>query len=489
MTKKFVPAIFCVRLLVRAISFAQAPSELQTLATPQSLELSSDGSRLWYKLGQNWWEVGTGPNPRPKRDKKPRTTTVERPPEVKGTRRLSSPRRSPDGKRLAYLDAEDAYGPLLLFCSCGNELENRKPLPLSRISVLDFQWAQDSNSFWVIAADGADEPLGRLNLEGSFERVSEGAAMRRLGGLLAANDALVWVQSDGSHHGTIWVRDQAGTFRVLVDPNPQVAKWSIGTQEVVRWKNAAGEELQGVLAKPKSGAHLPLIVDPYSGWRNRFLNIPVLGNYSFVKEGFAVFFPDHRAPHTFPARWFGEAYVGESKERDPVDVLTDDVMTGVNELVRRGIADPDRLFLYSSSNGASAINQLLTQTQAFRAAVSHGGVADWLGYYQERRPLGDTTISDFLGGRQPEDALGLYHRISPVYHVDKIVTPLLLVIGEKDTRLRDTLKFYEALRKAGRPVSLITYPGEGHGITTPALAGQHVRKALEFFRSTLTSPQ
>src|SRR3989442_246221 len=80
---------------------------------------------------------------------------------------------------------------------------------------------------------------------------------------------------------------------------------------------------------------------------------------------------------------FGDAYVGGSKQRDPVDVLTDDVMSGVDELIRLGLADPDRLFLYSSSNGASAINQLLTQTKAFRAAVSHGGVADWLGYYQE----------------------------------------------------------------------------------------------------------
>ena len=144
---------------------------------------------------------------------------------------------------------------------------------------------------------------------------------------------------------------------------------------MVRWKNAHAEELQGILARPSGGAHLPLplVVDPYSSWRNRFLHIPVLGNYLFVKAGFAVFFPDHRAPHTFPEMNFGEGYVGAAKDRDPVDVLTDDVMTGVNELVRSGIADRNQLFLYSSSNGASAINQLLTQTHEFRAAVSHGG--------------------------------------------------------------------------------------------------------------------
>jgi dipeptidyl aminopeptidase/acylaminoacyl peptidase len=254
-------------------------------------------------------------------------------------------------------------------------------------------------------------------------------------------------------------------------------------QEVVRWKNAHGEELQGVLARPTGKGRLPLLVDPYSSWRNRFLNIPALGNYVFVKAGFAVFFPDHRAPYSFPEWAFGEAYVGASKNRDPVDVLTDDVMSGVAELVRRGIADSEQLFLYSSSNGASAIDQLLTQTHAFRAAVSYGGVSNWLGYYETRHPLGDETIPGFLGGRTPASFPGLYRRISPFYQADKIVTPLLLVVGDQDTRYSDTMHFYAALRKLGRPVTLVVYHGEGHELSGPSRAGQHVQKALDFFRS------
>ena len=485
---EFGSKLICSLALLPAVCYAQSPSELQELAAPRSLELSSDGSRLWYKLGQNWWEVGTRPNSRPKRADGHRPADIEKLTDVQGTDRLSSPRRSPDGKRIAYLDAEKPYGPLLLFCLCVEQHQNGKPRPVSRMPVLAFQWARDSKSLWVIAADGADEPIGRLNFNGRFEQVSRGAAMRRLGGLAAANDLVAWVQSDGSHYGTIWVRDRAGKSRVLVDPNPRTATWSLGwTQEVVRWKNAHGEELQGILAKPDGSRRLPLLVDPYSSWRNRFLNIPVLGNYAFTRAGFAVFFPDHRAPHTFPEWAFGEAYVGASKDRDPVEVLTDDVMSGIAEVVRRGVADPDQLYLYSSSNGASAIDQLLTQTRAFRAAVSYGGVSNWLGYYQMRHPLGDETIPGFLGGRTPDDSPELYRRISPVYQVDKITTPLLLVIGEKDTRYDDTMRFYEALRKIGSPVSLVIYPGEGHEISNAALAEQHVRKALEFFRSIQTS--
>jgi len=207
--------------LLPAICSAQSTTELQGLVAPRSLDLSADGARLWYKLGQDWWEVDTAPNSRPKRIDTHLGANIEKPPQVQGTPRLSSPRRSPNGKRVAYLDAEKPYGPLFLFCLCGEQHENSKPRRVSRLPILDFQWARDSQSLWVIAVNVADEPIGRLYLDGRYEQVSQGAAMRRIGGLAAANDVVTWVQSDGSYLGTIWVRDGAGKCRILVDPNPQ----------------------------------------------------------------------------------------------------------------------------------------------------------------------------------------------------------------------------------------------------------------------------
>ncbi len=477
----------CLLFVLPAICFPQSVSELGKLSVPSSLELTPDGATLSYKFGPGWWEVGTAPNSKPKRIEARQPTAEVKPPGINGTPRLTSVEQSPDGKWTAWIDAESPYGPGFLYCRC-SESETAKPKPLTRMPIVSFRWASDSRSFWVIASNVTDEPFGRMSPDGTFVPLSEGAAARSLG-MAAANDVVAWVQSDGSHHGTIWVRDRSGKIRTLVDPNPQTSEWSQGwTQDVVRWKNAHGEELQGILATPVKGKHLPLVVDPYSSWRNRFLNIPSLGNYAFVKAGFAVFFPDHRAPHTLPEWAFGEAYVGASKDRDPVDVLTDDVMSGVAELVRRGVADPARLFLYSTSNGASAINQLLTSTTAFRAAVSHGGVSDWLSYYRANEPRGDMTIPGFLGGRKPEDSPDLYRRISPIDHVDKIVTPLLLAVGAKDSiagggsRYEDAVHFSEALRKAGRTVDFVVYPDAGHGVPG-SLAEQHVRKAIDFFRS------
>lgn len=466
---------------------AQSVTELLSLDLPNQLDLSQDGSRLWYKFHETWWEVDTAPNSQPKRVENHQVAPKPNPPQIAGTARLSSPQISPDGKHVAYLDAEEPYGPLLLFCRESGSDGNQQRSPLSHMPIFSFRWAPDSKSLWAIGMNGADEPVGRLTLDGRFDQISQDAAMRRKAGLEVSNGVVAWVQSDESHYGTIWIIDSTGKPRTLVDPNPQTREWSHGwTQKVVRWKNEHGEELQGVLVTPPHGNHFPLIVDPYSTWRNRFLNIPVLGNYIFVKEGFAVFFPDHRAPHSFPEMAFGRGYVGTSRDRDPVDVLTDDVMSGIADLVRSDIADPDRLYLYSFSNGGSAIEQLLTQTHVFRAAVSGGGVSNWLGYYQLRHPTGDETIPGFLGGKTPEKYPDLYRRISPVYQVDKIVTPLLLTIGKKDTRYNDTIEFYNKLRAAGRPVSLVVYPDDEHEISDSE-AEPYIRKAIEFFRTADTS--
>jgi dienelactone hydrolase len=484
----FVACVITLAPFVRT-GAAQSVTQLQALQVPTELVLSADGSELYFRFGPDYWQIATSSDSKAVR-------SAARPPSAKageilkvdGTSRASVVARSPDGTKIAYLDSARPEAALNLFCRCeGERVGSRK---LSDLPIRRYKWAADSSSFWVLLSQGADVAFGLLSQDGRFRQMSRGAALRGLGGLAAANDVVAWVQSDSSHYGTIWIKDKAGKVYQLWDANPQTTAWSEAwTQEVVHWKNAHGEVLQGVLARPKGRSRVPLIVDPYSGWQNRFMNVGVLGNYAFVRAGFAVFCPDHRAPFAFPISSFGDAYVGSAKDRDPVEVLTDDVMSGVEELVRRGDVDRSRMFLYSFSTGASAIDQLLTQTTAFRAAVSFAGVSDWLGYYRANQPRGDDTIPNFLGGKRPEDSPGLYDRISPMKHVDRIHTPLLLAIGDKDSipgggsRYQDTLAFYDALKKAGRPVELIVYRGQGHAIDNDGVVEQHVNKAIDFFRS------
>ncbi len=489
-----VACAFILALFARS-GTAQSITQLQALQMPTELALSPNGAELYFDLGSDHWRIATYLGSKAVHSTSGSLSAkAEEIIKVDGSPRASMVTRSPDGTKIAFIESARPETAFSLFCRCEGERGDYRKL--SDLPILGYSWAADSSSFWVLVNQGADVSFGLLSQDGRFMQESRGAALRRFGGLVVANDVAVWIQSDPSHYGTIWVKDKAGSVYQLWDPNPRTTEWSkFWTQEVVHWKNAHGEELQGVLVRPQIKGQVPLVVDPYSGWQNRFLNIGVLGNYAFVRAGFAVFFPDHRAPFAFPITSFGDAYVGSSTDRDPVDVLTDDVMSGVDELARRGYVDRSRMFLYSSSTGASAIDQLLTQTSVFRAAVSFGGVSDWLGYYRANQPRGDDTIPNFLGGKRPEDSPALYDRISPIKHVDRIHTPLLLAIGDKDSipgggsRYLDTLAFYDALRKAGSPVELIVYRGQGHSIDDDKIVEQHVNTAINFFRSHMPAVQ
>jgi dipeptidyl aminopeptidase/acylaminoacyl peptidase len=144
-------------------------------------------------------------------------------------------------------------------------------------------------------------------------------------------------------------------------------------------------------------------------------------------------------------------------------------------------------FLYGYSNGSTAVDQLLTQTHVFRAAVSGSGVADWLVWYRERFATAADFVASFLGGRRPEDSPDIYRRISPFYQAANITTPLLLTVGDKDTRYADAMRFYEALRAAGAPVTFVTFSGEAHELGGAAVE-QYVNKSLEFFRANGRRP-
>jgi acylaminoacyl-peptidase len=121
----------------------------------------------------------------------------------------------------------------------------------------------------------------------------------------------------------------------------------------------------------------------------------------------------------------------------------------------------------------------------FRAAASASGVADWLVWYRER-PTARDLVASFLGGHRPEDSPDLYRRVSPFYTANKITTPLLLAVGDKDTRLADVTRFYEALRSAGANVTLITYPGDAHELSREHTA-DYFQKSLDFFRAAMKS--
>ena len=142
-----------------------------------------------------------------------------------------------------------------------------------------------------------------------------------------------------------------------------------------------------------------------------------------------------------------------------------DLMAGVDELERRGIADPKRLGVTGGSGGGLLTNWTITQTDRFAAAVSQRSIADWSAWWY----TADFTLFQprwFRSPpfRDPEE----YAARSPLTYVEKIKTPLMLIEGESDYRTPPGAggeAMFRALKFLKKPVVMVRFPGEPHELS------------------------
>ncbi len=383
------------------------------------------------------------------------------------------PQWSPDGQWIAYL-GQDTFGEesVKVLSAAGGAPATDLTAALDR-DIQEVAWAADGRSVLLTFADGADRPVARVyRSTGHVEVVTHGAAYRTA--LTVSHTGLIaWKQSDGVGTGRLYaLSPKSETPYVLVDLNPQITTWALGRQQVVRWKNSRGEDLEGVLITPVGyapGRQYPLLVDAYPGYASFFKDWAMMGNQMWASRGYVVFWPTCRAPHVWMNPWKSPAFGKEAKGPAGIDVMVDDIVSGVDALIQQGMVDPDRMGVYGFSNGGAVVNQLVTRTHRFKAAVSVGAAlsADWGSpFFLVTSNQGVASIAGVLPWEDPK----AYVDLSTVFHLDHVTTPMLLADGDNDgSFLLGEIEMYNGLRWLGKDVTLLRYPGQGHGFTGPAL--------------------
>jgi dipeptidyl aminopeptidase/acylaminoacyl peptidase len=135
----------------------------------------------------------------------------------------------------------------------------------------------------------------------------------------------------------------------------------------------------------------------------------------------------------------------------------------VDALIARGIADPDRLAILGWSYGGYMTCWTITQTTRFKAAMIGAGLTDLVSMY------GTNDLPNYLGtffnGTLSPETEQLYRERSGLTHVDRVMTPTLILHGGSDDRVPvgQPMEFYRALKDRGVPAELVFYPREGHG--------------------------
>ena len=360
--------------------------------------------------------------------------------------------------------------------------------------------ALDENAGFVAATDrelfvevtrGTGRGLFRLALEGGTA-VGEPTPItddaHYYSGFSASEDGstIAFLADDAGSAPQVHVSSTASFVpRSLTDVNAQVRDFQLGEQRVVRWSSRAdGEPIEGVLTLPvgyAEGEPVPLVLVIHGGpsgvSSNRFS--PTRGAYPiqvYAGMGFAVLQPNYRGSTGYGERFRG-LNRGDISGRDWIDIDS-----GVDAMIEAGIADPERLAVSGWSFGGHHTYWGITQTDRYRAASAGAGANDLISMYSQ------TDIPEFyhtyLGPRPWED-WELYEERSAYRRVERVTTPLLIQVGERDERVpaEQSIQFYEAVKQIGKaPTKLVVYPGQPHGVRAPRLYRDLMQRNVEWLR-------
>jgi dipeptidyl aminopeptidase/acylaminoacyl peptidase len=243
------------------------------------------------------------------------------------------------------------------------------------------------------------------------------------------------------------------------------------------WTAPDGLEIDGWLILPKQHGPHPLVMLIHGGpvWRS---SPRYLGRGSFasllVRAGYAIFQPNPRGS-SGRGQEYARSVFGDVGGADAADLIS-----GVDALVKRGFADPDRIGMVGGSYGGFMAAWLVTQTTRFAAAVAVAPVSDWTSL---RLTSHIPRSVEMLLGRSETRAQNLYHARSPIHHADRVTTPTLIMCGELDrsTPPSQGLEFHTALSRAQAQSVLVTYPGEGHGVRQFPAAIDFTSRILDWF--------
>jgi len=245
--------------------------------------------------------------------------------------------------------------------------------------------------------------------------------------------------------------------------------------EIYRYKSFDGMEIEAALyrgAGAVEGQPQPVMVlihgGPAGAWRCRFDGLTQL----LVTHGYTVMQPNIRG-----SVGYGQKFVA-SNRGDWGGGDYKDVMAGVDDLVRRGIADPNRLGIGGWSYGGYMAEWAITQTDRFKFAISGAGMADLATEFgTESHPAGD----EWYYGVPYENPAG-FQKSSPITFIKNAKTPTLILQGEADTTdpLSQSQMLYRGLKRYHVPAEFVVYPREPHGLREPKHVADRFRRSLEW---------
>jgi len=367
---------------------------------------------------------------------------------------------SKDGRMLSYVaDPTDGPNQHDLFVeplTAGAVSTNVTSSILDR-PISSYAWLKEGQLL-AIAEDGFENSLYKLNASAKEKTTVPLKNLRNEFAQL--NSGIAYICGNAAEPDELCFSNASGEVVKISHFNKDIQALPLVKPEFYRYKSFDGTEIEAALLKPTKAnpGKLPLIVLVHGGPTGRWPDAYEAWGQLLVSRGYAVFYPNVRG-----STGYGYHFI-EVNRKDWGGGDYKDIMAGVDDLIQRGIADPNRLGIVGWSYGGYMAGWAITQTDRFKAAVAGAGMSDVAAEFGTEEH--STNFYDAWFNGTPYENQELYIKMSPISHIKNAKTPTLILQGQEDVidPIGQSQALYRGLRYYGVETVFVQYPREPHGL-------------------------
>ncbi|MCS7044068.1 MAG: prolyl oligopeptidase family serine peptidase [Bryobacteraceae bacterium] len=362
-------------------------------------------------------------------------------------------------------------------------------VPLDWENALAASPAITPDGFVALLANGARNRVARYYESGNSWR-REWVDEPDVHQVLAAADGsrIVYVRSNASTPPVFMAARLAGNRfeepKPFVETNENFRKKTIAKTEVIRWKGALNDEIEGILYYPhhyEPGKKYPLVVmihgGPHGHDADAFRESWAYPHQLYAQRGAFILKPNYHGSSNYGLK-FGESISGGKYN----DLEWIDVEKGVDHLIAKGLVDPEKLGVMGWSNGSIISIELSVRTTRYKAVGAGAGDVNWTSDWGNA-VFGDAFEQYYLG-KTPMDDPDFYVKKSPLFKMDRVTSPTIIFFGTEDRQVptEQGWQHYRALQHYGKaPVRFILFPGEAHSLRKYVHQKRKVEEELAWF--------
>lgn len=386
----------------------------------------------------------------------------------------TQPRYSPDGRYFAFVKTSASASTLdgARIALLDRTANTTRVLPASadeRPQLLD--WSADSKHLYFTEPRRTRSAIYTMPLDGPPTLLHSPEK-----GVLRAGDTL---SRDGLYAGAVAESAtepvEAFLFHLPTKQRTQISqantalpKLPLGETRLITWKSRDALDVEGLLTLPvnfQQGTKYPLALIIHGGpagvFSESFIGAQgVQSVATFAAKGYAVLRVNPRGSVGYGNK-FTRANIKDWGGGD-----FNDIMTGVDHLIAKGIVDPARMAVMGWSYGGYMTSWVISQTNRFKSAIVGAGITNlWSMWGTNDIP---SVLDDYFAG-SPWDQPELYRQRSGLFHAKQVKTPTLFLHGEADLRvpIGQAYEYYHALKQLGVTTKMVAYPRTPHGPQEP----------------------